>query len=464
MTKKHGSFTKENPDGYSLWQSPFFLVAASLPALLAIFGSRWFSKIEVGTVYVLDVALLFSSVLILVALLTNPLFDRFDLILTGAFLPLPVFAMARMPWAELSREAFLDLYPYFGLIHGLLIALAVRRSGPLSREALSTAVFVALWAHFAWVQLKAHDLISSEAFPESFFQLRHDLDGALIGVLAGAVFLRSTRQALVGRWLGFVISLLIIVAAGTLSSSRSVLVATTIVILSVSVNEGFRRKEEGWWSFFQVVMAGVVLLCLALSLVFSINTQVTAKFADAIRVVNEEVSGENQSSPVEIRPHRSQQDSSEKATRDTTGARWNAWEAVINFTFDSPSKTLLGSGPGSDYLLKSGAAEKLLDVQGSKEPDASRHPHNVAIHTLGLLGLPATLFLCGLVATALLVSFRRNMHEVDPLGELALLLLLALGSAALLGVIFEGPYGAVPISWGLGILTGLAVPKTLIVK
>lgn len=443
------------PENYggrlSLWRSPLFLVAASLPALLAIFGSRWFSKIEVGPIYALDVALVLSSLLIAVAFRKKPFFDKFDLMLAGAFLLLPVFALARMPWGDLSREAFLDLYPWVVLIHGLLIALAVRRSGSLSQNALSTAVFVALWAHFAWVQLRVHGLMPLEALPDDFFWPRPDLDGTLIGVLAAAVFLRATRKPALRRWIGFGASFLIIIAAGTFSGSRAILVATILAILSITVAEGLRRREEGWWIAIRIVVAGVVLLGSSLSLVFSLNSGVLTKFTDQLVAVSENTLDQEQ-------PQTSENPLDQGSRSGTANARWNAWETVITYTFDSPQKVLLGSGPGSDYLAKSGAAERLLGGARAAEPDASRHPHNVAIHTLGLLGLPASIFFCALVATAAVLSFRHSMQEVNHLRELAFILLLALGSAALLGVIFEAPYGAVPISWALGILLGLSFP------
>ena len=90
-----------------------------------------------------------------------------------------------------------------------------------------------------------------------------------------------------------------------------------------------------------------------------------------------------------------------------------------------------------------------------------RSPHNIAMTIFartGLVGLGLWLLMLGTCLTALIRStvayHRAGIRDEELFGAWLIVYVLAMLLVALLGVVFESPFGAAPFFWVLGV--GLA--------
>jgi O-antigen ligase len=143
------------------------------------------------------------------------------------------------------------------------------------------------------------------------------------------------------------------------------------------------------------------------------------------------------------------QDQHASATGTTT-ARKTAWGDLTSWILADRSRTVVGVGFGPDFLAESGAEVALLG-EGAAAKNNVRSPHDYLLGSwarLGLLGLMPLMAVC-LSALRRAWRFWPDRDELELFTALTVTVLLL---TALVGVVLESPFGAVPFFWAVGIL------------
>jgi len=130
----------------------------------------------------------------------------------------------------------------------------------------------------------------------------------------------------------------------------------------------------------------------------------------------------------------------------TIEVRQFVWGVVTDYVTASTLRTSVGVGFGPDFIDDSGAAYAL---EGTTYKDV-RSPHNYLLGAFARLGLIGAC-LAGLVMVAGAATALR--HLTKPSGSvsvMAALILLTFPLIAMLGVVLESPFGAIPYFWAVG--------------
>lgn len=325
----------------------------------------------------------------------------------GRFSPNAIRDAAPYLYASLAFFAFrvTDAFRAFGLnwlrrgliFHILWVAAVVVHVAPSGGIDIGTGV------PLFTLRTDFDSMISGVAFLYFFYCALTKVDTRLNAILAGLS--------------GFCVLALI---------SRSGLVATgfAAILLIVGLRSHFERRSHR-----RIAFVGVVV---GLVLPFLIS-------ATALSPALTRLLGTGSSAPTSLYA---------AGAAGTTRAREVAWTLVISYTNDKHYE-VTGVGFGPDFLQDSGAAPIL---EGTEYVGA-RAPHNFLINSyarLGYLGL-------GLVALILVSAVRLAMRALrgQHIGELEVILALfvfAIPAAALVGVILESPFGAVPFYSALAFL------------
>ena len=130
----------------------------------------------------------------------------------------------------------------------------------------------------------------------------------------------------------------------------------------------------------------------------------------------------------------------------TVQVREYAWTGVTEYILADARRTAVGVGFGPDFIQDSGTAYSL---EGSEYTDV-RSPHNYVFGTLARLGVAGALLVLLLIGAGAVLSVRRLADSGDAVTVLAALLVLGLPVTALLGVVLESPFGAIPYFWAIG--------------
>lgn len=414
-----------------------FWIAVSLPALLAVFGSRWLSQLTIGPFYLLD-PLLASASLVLLVSLGNPIkWGKKTQLVFLLLAVVPTLSLLRTPWTSLSEPVLRDFYPFVALIYAALLAAALMKWQPKNLRPVSISLTISLVAHWMWVSA----VMLSPGWRRplgKMFEIRPDVDGTLLGVLAGLVFLRSLQLIPFLKWMGVIFSTGLMCQV-VLLNSRAAYIAGILIILAVALksylgsNYAGKRKPGA----LLLLLSPVIVLSLMFSLIGPSDTG--PKLIGLIEI--------SSSYSQNILP---------RADTGTTVARIESWTVVGKFFFESPKRVMFGEGFGSDYFRSSGGLEALVGEGASRDLEATRHPHNALFHVANVMGLPVALFLTGLFGWGIKrgLTLKRNDRGLDAVSHVALSLLVGLSFSSLVGVVFEGPYGIIPLSWALGFLIG----------
>ena len=148
----------------------------------------------------------------------------------------------------------------------------------------------------------------------------------------------------------------------------------------------------------------------------------------------------------------------------TKNARKESWKVLVQYIARDPAAWSVASAlaPTSYMILvPMHCCSSMLVSQ-----EDVRSPHNYLLNTwarLGLVGLLLTfgIILCGLRLARLVA---RNASRIRDDDVLAVLLVASIPVAAVVGVVLESPFGALPYFWALGHLsaracqTGAVVP------
>jgi hypothetical protein len=321
--------------------------------------------------------------------------------------------------------ALRDLAPYGYAIAAVLAFLLPTADGKLQRR----LIYAALGSHVAWILLGPHVTSATAAGPllggTPIFTTRPDFDSAVLGV--GIAF--ALRELTEGRRFGGrkVGSLALFIGASAYAIStqptRAGLLAGLICIGAVGliwIRRRFSDSERRSTSHVIRQVAIVVIGCLAVIVAVAVSPP-GQRLLDGLSNQGSQAAG-------------------------TADVRRSTWTEVYRYVTASPTRVAVGVGFGPDFIDASGTSYSL---QGTLYKDV-RSPHNYVIGTFARLGTIGGLLALLLIATAFYSAVRVLLGRPGPATTLASLVLLALPVTAMLGVVFESPFGAIPYFWAVG--------------
>lgn len=412
-----------------------------------------------------------------------------DVAILGSFLLASRSAALRQAWRHLNPRLFLpaillvgwsvarfltgdshglvalrDFAPY---LYALVIVLPIKSRDPGSRRSI-TIIYLALAIHVLWLTFALAVPDRSTALPalgggQHLFSLRHDFDAACAALFAGVAALYSLRQARRGAQAAHLSMWLAGVAMVAWIGSRAGLLALAATGAVVTIAAwrsragSFQLRSLGRW-----LAAGSVAVAVLAAVPPSTAGSVAIghrPHSIMQRLLSTAAVWSKTSSAAPSHPDAGSITSTNSATSadpnavGTAKARLRAWRAVARYTAQPHYRLVLGVGFGPDFLHQSGAASSL---EGTEYQNV-RSPHNFLVTTLARLGLVGLLILLGLLGQLLFLVVRVMRRRSQPiLVGLAVQLLLAVLVAALVGVVLESPFGAIPFFWAAGLVLAAA--------
>jgi hypothetical protein len=333
------------------------------------------------------------------------------------------------PILDIARDGA----PYVYAVIGLCSGASFIASSDATKQRTYRLLMTALAIHAAWTALyvftplrDTHVAIPFNTSP--LFQIRPDIDGALNTVFAGLClrhFIREherRRVALLGAVLGVLLNL----GQNTRAGLISLLLVLMLSLLTSTVGLGANEARRGTKQLLAILAAIIVVTIGPLTppgerIVATINPSA----ATTVGQLN---------------------------ATGTERARNLVWTGVVNWTTNSGERAIFGGGFGTNFLEQS---HTLTFLEGT-DYTGVRSPHSYWVGTfarLGVIGL-GLLVASLLAALATIIRRRRDVFQ-DPLLSAVTFTLLAIIPVASLGVVLEGPFGALPFFWSLGIIFGL---------
>lgn len=134
------------------------------------------------------------------------------------------------------------------------------------------------------------------------------------------------------------------------------------------------------------------------------------------------------------------------SAQGTVRARQFTWSGVSEYVLSAPRRTAVGVGFGSDFLTDSGT---LVALEG-EDYDNVRSPHNYLLGTFARMGVFGAVIAGAMVTAAGLLALGRLTRPTGTVTTFAALVVLVVPVTALLGVVLESPFGAIPYFWAVG--------------
>jgi hypothetical protein len=333
---------------------------------------------------------------------------------------------------QISLVALRDFAPYGYAIVALLSFLAPVRPWAGWRPVLYTC-FV---AHLVWVILPPRlpgfpwglPVLGNDAV---MLLARPDFDTAVMGV--GAAFavwdlIRTPpprRPALVAGIAAFVAaSLLGVLTLGT----RAGLLAALLAIGAALATAWPRLRGAagaGSWHPLSGRRRPIRLVVLGLGLALAAGLLAITPSGSRL------VAGLNDAS---------------SAAHGTVAVREDVWHKVTDYVLRDPERTAVGVGFGRNFVAESGSS---LALEGTEYTNV-RSPHNYVLGSLARLGVAGALIVALIIGLGWWLAATCLRDDAEPVTVLAALLALTLPVIAMLGVVLESPFGAIPYFWAIG--------------
>lgn len=402
-------------------------------ALFMLSTGRWGSYVHVpGAPFYVGDALLVVAVVQaavvrrrggykLVALRATPVAMRL------AFL-LALWALLRfLPRSGLGLVDLRDLAPYAYVVAAVVsFVLPVRPSTWVTRLAFATLTFHAAWfilSTIGWIH--SAELLQVGPAGVTVFSTRPDFDAAVFGIAIGLalhqLLLRPRGSLTVSVAL---LCFIVLNTWGVLAQhTRAGLLATFVAagaVIAIWLRSRSGRAVEAptskRWALPAAVVAGALVLGL-LALLFTLPGQ---RFVDSFNGSHGEAEG-------------------------TANARMYVYDHLSDYLLDDPLRAIVGVGFGPDFLRDS----HTLDVLEGSTYKNVRSPHNYVLGTWARLGIVGSVLAALMLVTGIWLAWRRLPYG-GTADVLAALVLLTLPVPAMVGVILESPFGALPYFWALG--------------
>lgn len=323
-----------------------------------------------------------------------------------------------------------DLVPFLYAGLTFLSAWSIVRASATAKAKTMRYLWTALIFHLAWTSIVVLGKLAEARFPQlpisgvHLFSVRPDIDMAVLAVTSG-LLLRRLIMRQTKMW-GLVALLLALVTAASLHS-RAGLIALALV-LGASYLMSFAASPKASGKRIAMVLAVPVLLSMGLA-GFAQTTPGERMIAT---VLDTRTGTEN-----------------ELNAQGTERARQLTWAGVANWTVAEETRAIFGSGFGNDFLSEAGV---LTYLEGTTYENV-RSPHNWLVGVLARTGIIGVGLAVIVLAMLLAIIWRnRARGGADELLCVASLLVLAVIPVAMLGVVLEAPFGAVPFWWAAGIV------------
>ncbi len=361
----------------------------------------------------------------------------------GIVLVLLTWSLLHMvPSAARSVVGLRDAAPYAYLILALVAFDGIRSATVLEIERTARFLEICLCVHLVWSLvglLSPSALLRTPLLAAStevhLLTERSDFDSACNAILAGLGLQRtlSGNTKVLQK-----ITLLAAIGAVVFAHARSGLIALFVLFALILVRFFSRRSLHG---NRKLATAAVLLLVLPLGAASLPFTLAGKRLLSSVGVAS--------SSGVSL--------STAENAQGTSTARSNAWRTSLHYSTSSLSRSAIGVGFGPNFLLESGA---LFELVGQTDDVSTRAPHDYYLDVLARLGLVGLI----LVVALHVVGWRKalNLLRAERRGDMAILvvgIVVAIPTVAALGVVLEGPFGAVPFAWALGAVDALDHPE-----
>jgi hypothetical protein len=412
--------------------------------LFLLATTRWGSYILPGPPYFADLCL---AVLVVDRLLALPIAGRSvprvglaTSLTVGALLLVTFIAVCLGP---IDSEAFRDAVPF---IYGVFVFLAPPlKSRDVPRATRLITIFFGfhlLWTTVVLALPSVGAQVATLGNPGvDFFSARSDVDGFVNGIAASVGLFRvlqGRRGVIFFAW-GLVLVLV--------THSRGGLLATILGIVCVigyalaQNRRGFTQnrvprlagdvartvRRHGPRSLPAVTAALVVIAIVGIVIAPTSVERLTGTF------------GGSNSTTVE----------KGAAASGTTSARLNAWSRLVDWIGESEARTAIGAGFGSNVMLDSGAGVALVH---SIDPSL-RAPHNFLLTVWAHLGLLGVTIILTLFFRGYWLAAQARRLRLDDVQLIAALILIGMPVVAVVGVVMESPFGAIPYFWAFGYLS-----------
>jgi hypothetical protein len=404
-----------------------------LLALYMITFSRWGSYVALPRlpVYVGDIglALALAQVAYLVrrrpGVLTTLGQAPIVLHLTLALVLVAVVRFLLNP--SISLDALRDLAPYMYAVVSLLAFLV-----PVQNErAWRVPIYTLLAIHTAWTTLVPRipgypwqlPVLGTDA---QVLVARPDIDACVLGataalVVADLLATRRRKRSSVGLVAFAILNLFGVTALATragLLATLAMLAAVAIAAAKIRSSNDDRRR---WRPKSNRRQALGILLGLVVLGAMVLWTPTGSRLVETFGSASSQANG-------------------------TIEVRKVVWDRVGDYVFRSPERTAVGVGFGRNFIDESGS-------RGALEGDTYvnvRSPHNYVVGTLARLGVVGAGLVACIIGLGLWLAVRSLRTGRGPVTTLAALLCVGLPVTALLGVVLESPFGAMPYFWALG--------------
>lgn len=331
---------------------------------------------------------------------------------------------------EQPLVALRDVVPYAYAVAALLAFLVPIKGGSLARR----LVYTALTFHAGWLLLANHLPGWPWARPllggAPIFTPRSDFDSAVLGVAVALALYdllvsgRPRRPLSSVLLLGFVAANLYAITtlptrAGFMAGVLAGLVV--VCIWGARVGSGSAGRGLHLRRLVVLVAAGAVVTTGVLF------TPPGHRLVDGIRGLQGEQT--QASGTIEVRQF--------------------VWGSVWDYVTADATRTAVGVGFGPDFIQSSGSSYAL---EGTEYKDV-RSPHNYLLGTFARLGLGGALLAALVIVAGFVAAVRELARRPSTVTALACMVLVALPVTAMLGVILESPFGALPYFWAIGQVT-----------
>lgn len=478
---------------------PLLVVAGYLLALDACYliaTSRWGSYVGVPhqSIYIGDVLFAASLASWLVGGGPAALWrSRRRSPIVWIVLAIAAWTLMRLATGSLNAVALRDAAPYLYLL-GVLVAM----TAPLAPRKLFLMLVAAAAVHVCWlaITLQSPSWFASlpHLGPTQMFQLRDDYDETIAGIAMSAGIVVALQSELwSARIAGLALTAVSVWDIDQMTNRGGVLaVLACLPVVAIAL---VRTESLRLAAMRQHVMpvAFALGLCTAVGaglfqspavhrLAFGANTSVdrpppatsvsptptatkhptpantslknhggpppTSKTRPSAASTSTTGSrhrpaGSTSSAP----PSPQQRLTSEEETAGTTLARKVAWRDVYHYTTRKTTRMVFGVGFGPNFMQSAGALELL-----SGGIPGLRAPHNILLNTWARLGLIGLVLHLALLALALVAAGRYVLSSGAGRGIGWVVLTLAFTIAAMFGVVFEAPFGALPYAFAVGLV------------
>lgn len=427
--------------------APISLLLVSILTAGLLFGSRWFSYLGNSPIFISEVILSMSVLFWLFS--KKEIASKFGESGHKIKSDLAKFLLAVLLLWTLARGLFSiyggyaildilrDLLPILYMFIAILVSSQIARQSQHSRNKLSSIFRTCLGLHLLWclgaiVSRNYSGFQVGSIAQAGVFSFRADIDTTLV-VIYFVLVLKAWENGEHRTVSAIKLCLCLVVI--TFSPARASLLALLVCLAWYLSSK--QKKQQ--------------LLDNNANLVASRKFIIFASLSVVVFVLGFTTSGARLLGPFGL----TSGSNSDLANSGigTANARELVWTQVLAWVNGSTSSIFFGEGFGVNFL---DVTNTLQFLEGTTYTGV-RSPHNFLITLIARLGWPSAIVFSVAILIVLL-RFRRAV-TLDDLSFLSMTILLAFIPIALLGVVLEAPFGAIPFYFSLGVLLG-SDPKT----